>query len=189
MPNGDIDRTFGSFGITSIDSYPPPIYYVAKVGLTTQSDGKILLASGCPARAGNYFDLCVFRLDRGAYDAAGCALNLDRNGVVAASSDALLAVRYLLGFRGDALTTGALGLNPTRTGPALETYLASLNLDADGDGQALAMTDGLLMLRAMLGLTGIALTQGATNASHPNVRNAQQILSWIENTHGVACLP
>ena len=51
------------------------------------------------------------------------------------------------------------------------------------------MTDGLLMLRAMLGLTGTALTQGATNAAHPNVRNAQQILTWIENTHGVACLP
>ena len=76
-----------------------------------------------------------------------------------------------------------------QTGTALETHLASLSLDADGDGQALAMTDGLLLLRAMLGLTGDALTQGATNASHPSVRNAQQILTWIENTHGVACLP
>ena len=51
------------------------------------------------------------------------------------------------------------------------------------------MTDGLLLIRAMLGLAGDALTAGATNAAHPNVRNAQQILSWIESTHGVACLP
>jgi hypothetical protein len=51
------------------------------------------------------------------------------------------------------------------------------------------MTDGLLILRAMLGLSGDALVAGARNASHPNVRDAKQILTWIESTHGVACLP
>ena len=118
-----------------------------------------------------------------------CALNVDANQAVEATTDATLIARYLLGLRGDALTTGALGQNPTRTGQALENHLASLNLDADGDGQSLAMTDGLLILRAMLGLTGDALTAGAVNTAHPNARNAQQILTWIESTHGVACLP
>lgn len=54
------------------------------------------------------------------------------------------------------------------------------------------MTDGLLMLRAMLGLSGDALTTGAMgkpSAAHPTLRSAQQILQWIETTHGVACLP
>jgi hypothetical protein len=41
----------------------------------------------------------------------------------------------------------------------------------------------------MLGLSGDALIAGARNASHPNVRDAKQILTWIEATHGVACLP
>lgn len=41
----------------------------------------------------------------------------------------------------------------------------------------------------MLGLSGDALTAGAVNAVHPNARNAQQILTWVESTHGVACLP
>ena len=118
-----------------------------------------------------------------------CGEQVNDNITLSASTDAILVVRYLLGLRGDALTAGALGENPMRIGLALENYLASLNLDADGDGQALAMTDGLLLIRAMLGLTGTALTQGATNAAHPNVRNAQQILTWIETTHGVACLP
>ena len=45
------------------------------------------------------------------------------------------------------------------------------------------------MLRAMLGLTGTALTQGATKVSHPNARTAQQMLTQSENTQGVACLP
>ena len=150
--------------------------------------GRIALYGRCRKSTGTY-EACATRLRGGDRDVTACTLNVDANLNIAATTDALLLTRYLLGLRGDALTTGALGLNPTRTGQALETYLASLNLDADGDGQALAMTDGLLILRAMLGLTGTALMQGATNASHPNVRNAQQILTWIESTHGVACLP
>ena len=133
--------------------------------------------------------LCLARLKSGPYNPLACALNTDANNTIESSSDAMLILRYLLGYRGNALTEGALGANPTRTGAALETYLASLNLDADGDGQAHAMTDGLLILRAMLGLSGNALTAGAVNTSSPTVRNAQQILTWIETTHGVACLP
>lgn len=128
--------------------------------------------------------MVIIRLKGGLYAPLTCALNADTNKVVESATDAFLITRYLLGYRGDTLTTGALGPNLTRTGQALEAYLVTLNLDADGDGQALAMTDGLLMLRAVLGLTGTALTQGATNTAHPNVRNAQQILTWIENTHG-----
>lgn len=156
-----------------------------------QADGKILAAGNCVVgvNPGGNRDFCLVRLLGGPYPTQNCALNADANLVTSATSDALLITRYLLGIRGDALGTSALGLYPTRTGQALETYLASLDLDADGDGQSLAMTDGLLILRAMLGLTGDALTQGATNAAHPNVRNAQQVLSWIESTHGVACLP
>jgi hypothetical protein len=105
----------------------------------------------------------------------------------------VLAIRYLFGYTGDALTAGALGANPGRTTAQIESHLAQLKssgkLDVDGDGEVNAMTDGLLILRAMLGLSGDALVAGARNASHPNVRDAKQILTWIELTHGVACLP
>ncbi|MBL8310641.1 MAG: hypothetical protein JNL19_09490 [Burkholderiales bacterium] len=37
------------------------------------------------------------------------------------------------------------------------------NLDVDGDGQVLAQTDGVMILRRMLGLTDIALTNAAYN--------------------------
>jgi uncharacterized delta-60 repeat protein len=151
-------------------------------------DGRIVLYGTCRNTNGTDSP-CAARLQGGDQAVQACAINVDGSGSITASTDALLITRFLLGYRGVALTADALGLNPTRTGQALENHLASLNLDADGDGQALAMTDGLLMLRAMLGLTGDALTAGATNAAHPNVRNAQQILTWIEQTHGVACLP
>ncbi len=184
---GQLDTSFNgngtyTFPIGGLDDKP------FAVGL--QSDNKIVLVGSCADSASaGASRLCAARLRRGPYNPLTCALNADANNTVDPATDALLLTRYLLGLRGAALTSGALGQNPTRTGQALETYLASLNLDADGDGQALAMTDGLLILRAMLGLTGSALTQGATNAAHPNVRNAQQILTWIESTHGVACLP
>lgn len=188
-PNGELDLTFNMSGSLIQRTYGSDD---VPESVALRSDGKLILAGFCRSlNADGYYraDICVTRLRGGPYNPLTCALNLDANATIDPATDALLLTRYLLGYRGDALTTGALGQSPTRTGQALETYIASLNLDADGDGQALAVTDGLLLLRAMLGLTGTALTQGATNASHPNVRNAQQILSWIESTHGVACLP
>jgi hypothetical protein len=102
----------------------------------------------------------------------------------------LLATRC---FRCNALPGSALGANPGRTPQQITDHFAQLKatgkLDVDGDGEANALTDGLLILRAMLGLSGDALIAGASNASHPNVRDAKQILTWIEATHGVACLP
>ncbi len=79
-------------------------------------------------------------------------------------------------------------LRTNHTNADIESHLAQLKTDGklDVDG---AMTDGLLILRAMLGLSGDALIAGVRNASHPNVRSAQQILTWVEATHGVACLP
>jgi uncharacterized delta-60 repeat protein len=189
--NGLPDPSFGIAGVARITSFPAN-QTIEPLSAQLLSNGNLLVGGGCRPIGGD-FSLsarhCVVRIDGGPYPTQVCALNADANLVTAPASDALLLTRYLLGLRGDALTNGALGTNPTRTGQALETYLASLDLDVDGDGQALATTDGLLLIRAMLGLTGDALTAGATNVAHPNVRNAQQILSWIESTHGVACLP
>ncbi len=157
-----------------------------------QQNGKILLTGRIENALG------VMRLKGGPYPASACTLNADANNAIAASSDAMLVTRYLLGFQGDALTLGAIGQNATRTADEIVTYLDSLKndparkLDLDGDGLSLAMTDGLLMLRAMLGLSGDALTQGAMgqpSAAFPTLRTSKQILQWIEATHGVACLP
>ncbi len=156
-----------------------------------QPDGKFVVVGYCVTGGANRF--CLARFEGGPYPTADCGLDVDRNLVADSQTDALLTLRYLLGYRGSSLIVNVVGQNAGRSGAEIESYLAvqllSDHLDADGDGQTLAMTDGLLLLRAMLGLTGDALTQGATNAAHPNVRNAQQILTWIESTHGVACLP
>ena len=165
----------------------------AASAVQVQSNGKVLISGNCAIPTYGDQDFCVARLKGGPYNPLNCALNLDANPTIDPATDALLITRYLLGYRGDALTNGVVGASPTRTNAEIESYLGTLmqagKLDVDGDGQSLAMTDGLLLIRTMLGLTGTALTDGATNATHPNVRNAQQVLTWIEETHGVACLP
>lgn len=78
-------------------------------------------------------------------------------------TDGLLIMRYLVGMRGAALTAGALGSGASRDAAQIEAHLAGLTtlLDVDADGQTLAVTDGLMIVRRLLGLSGPALTAGA----------------------------
>ncbi len=82
-------------------------------------------------------------------------------------ADGMLAVRYLLGVRGVALAVGATASGATRTDPAaLAAWFDDMRpvLDIDGDGQTEAATDGVLLLRYLLGFRGAALTANALAA-------------------------
>ena len=79
-------------------------------------------------------------------------------------TDALLVLRYMFGVTGPLLTSGALGGTSTRTDPAaIKAYLDGMRLalDIDGDGTVDALTDGLLIMRYILGLRGQALIVNA----------------------------
>ena len=189
LADGSLDSTWGSGGkaIQPSIANERDLTYAAAL----QTNGYLLLAGNCYRGSPDAF--CVARLEGGPYTPPACTLNIDGNMAVDAATDGLLIVRYLLGLRGAALTGSAVGSNPTRNTAQIEGHLAGLllagTLDADNDGQMLATTDGLLILRALLGLSDTALTAGAANSAHPNARNAQQILAWIAATHGAACLP
>lgn len=91
-------------------------------------------------------------------------LDVDGNGQYDALTDGLLTLRYLNGMTGASLTTGVTAAGAPRTDPAMvAAYLLSVLplLDIDDDGQADAMTDGLLILRYLFGLRGAALIDGA----------------------------
>src|SRR5689334_13773246 len=70
-------------------------------------------------------------------------LDIDGNHLFEPLFDGLLAMRFLLGYTGDALTGGAIGANATRSAAEIEQYLIDIRpaLDVDGNGQADAMTD------------------------------------------------
>ena len=89
-----------------------------------------------------------------------------------------LLLRYLLGLRDSALTVGALGANPQRSAAEIAAHI-SANLsafDVDGDGAVLTTTDGLMILRRLVGLSGTALTTGAKNS----VRSDDDIAAAID---------
>lgn len=100
-------------------------------------------------------------------------LNVDASSTATkyvATTDGLLTIRYLLGLTGSALTSGALGSTATRTNSAdVLSHLVGLRpqLDIDGDGNWFAHTDGVLMLRYMLGLRGDALIANAFTPGAP----------------------
>jgi hypothetical protein len=95
-----------------------------------------------------------------------CTLDVDGNGQVRAATDGVLILRRMFGFSGSSMSTGITDTCARRSGAALETYIdthAMMDVDASvGAVPVSAMTDGLLMLRAMLGLTGSAVTNGLT---------------------------
>ena len=98
---------------------------------------------------------------RTKFDATIVRVTADTGHVGIGSGD------YMLGFTGTALTDSALGATGTRRDPvALQNYLDGIratSLDVDGDTRVDALTDGLLILRYMLGIRGTALLAGAAN--------------------------
>ncbi|MDP6153446.1 MAG: SdrD B-like domain-containing protein, partial [Phycisphaeraceae bacterium] len=94
------------------------------------------------------------------------ALDVDGNSTPAALTDGLLIIRYLAGFRGQALISDAVAPDATRTTAgqieALLEIASPVYGDVDDSGSALALTDGLLIIRFLAGFTGAALVADAT---------------------------
>ncbi len=108
-------------------------------------------------------------------------LDIDASTAYLPESDGMLVLRYLFGLRGTALTTGVLGTGAVRTGdPQMSTYLQDILplLDVDGNGQVDALTDGLMIMRKLLGQTGTAITQGALGVGA--TRNTADIEAYIQ---------
>ena len=93
-------------------------------------------------------------------------LDIDGSGAPAALTDGLLIMRYLAGFRGQALISDAVAPDAMRTtAEQIETLLEAavpVYGDVDDSGSAQALTDGLLTIRFLAGFTGAALVAGAT---------------------------
>ncbi len=101
----------------------------------------------------------------------GCVLDVDGNNVISATSDGLMILRAMLGLTNAAVTQGATVPGAPRTTWAhIEPYvhLAALNLDQSGN--TTAASDGVLLLRALFGYTGSAVTQGVTTRTWADIR-------------------
>ena len=112
----------------------------------------------------------------------GCfSFDIDDDGEAKALTDGLLVIRHLFGFSGEALTSGAVGSGAKRSTPAdIAAYLtnATTELDIDGDDEAKALTDGLLLIRYLFGFTGNALAAGAVGEAAER-KTASAIQAYI----------
>lgn len=102
--------------------------------------------------------------------------DIDGDGHYDALTDGLLVMRYLFGLRGTGLVNAATASGATRNVAAIEARVGQLGaaLDVDGDGRLNALTDGILIIRKLFGLTGArlidgAIAPGATRTSAPAV--------------------
>jgi hypothetical protein len=94
----------------------------------------------------------------------GKVLDIDGNNSFDALTDGLLALRYFFGLQDASLTNGAIGGGATRTTPAqVIGYIEDVApyLDIDANGALDALSDGLMIIRYLFGLTGAAVTHDA----------------------------
>jgi hypothetical protein len=92
----------------------------------------------------------------------GCVLDLDGNLSISATTDGLMLLRAMLGLTGTAVTNGATASGaPRSTWEQIAPFVHLAALDIDGSGSALPASDGVMLLRAMFGLTGTSVTNNA----------------------------
>jgi hypothetical protein len=93
-------------------------------------------------------------------------LNIDNSDAATTydpATDGVLLMRYLLGYRGAALVANAQGIGASlRDSMQIENHVSTslAPLDVDGDGETLALTDGVMILRRLLN-PGAAITNAA----------------------------
>ena len=93
---------------------------------------------------------------------AACLLDVDGNGSIDALTDGLMILRAMFGLTGTSVTNNAIGTGALRaTWADIQPMIRMHALDIDGNGTTDALTDGLLVMRALFGLTGASVTNGA----------------------------
>jgi hypothetical protein len=109
--------------------------------------------------------------------------DFDGNGNVDALTDGMLLLRYAFGLRGDFLSDSSVAIDSPLSASEVESKLANSETisDINGDGAIDPLTDGLLLLRHLFGISGNDLIKGVV---HPDGsrQSAEEITNYI-NSH------
>jgi hypothetical protein len=132
-------------------------------------------------------------ITRDVYFTAGsaCSFDIDANGAIEAFSDGLFVLRAMLGMPAAVNEVSPVNVCARRAAPDRTTFvnsqIASLKYDIDGNGSVSAATDGLLLMRALLGFKGDAVTNGALGIGASR-QNWDSIRSYLSGACGVGAL-
>jgi hypothetical protein len=118
-----------------------------------------------PGRQPTNGNACVSEVQLDAVTCESARLDINDDDITGGPlTDGLLLLRYVFGFRGATLVTGAVGDACSRClAEDVESYIPSIGnlLDVDGDGDVLPLTDTLLVLRYAFGFRGPTLIDSA----------------------------
>lgn len=109
--------------------------------------------------------------------------DMDNSANTDALTDGLLFLRYTFGLRGESLTAEAISSSSSLSTEQIETNLGTavdLIGDIDGNNEVDALTDGLLLLRYLFGLTGDPLISSAV-AENAIRSGSSDIQGYIES--------
>lgn len=121
-PHGALDASWSGTG-TVITPVGNSFDQASAIAL--QSDGKVLVAGSC--RNGTNDAFCALRYDGGPFVYKNCSPDIDGDGFIFATTDALIYTRVALGITGPAVTTG-ITFPPTatrNTWPLIRDYLVT----------------------------------------------------------------
>ena len=148
----------------------------------TDADGIINFLDNCPVNSNP---------DQADSDQNGignvcetCTLDIDGNANADALTDGLLLIRYLFGLRDASLIDSAVGTGCVQCiASEIEQYIdqcvASATFDIDGNGENDALTDGLLSIRFLFGISGTPLIINAVGVGCTRC-TAVEIESYLE---------
>jgi uncharacterized delta-60 repeat protein len=106
MPNGTLDTSFGSGGLSNAVT---TVTGISIFGIRAAPGNKVLVTALCNSTAADtVWQSCVTRFDLGAPSGLHCSLDIDDDGFIKPQTDGLLWLRLMLGFRGNALTQNAV---------------------------------------------------------------------------------
>ena len=114
---------------------------------------------------------------------SGLNVDIDGNEQFDALTDGLLILRSMFGLTGTSLITGAVASDAVYTDAEdIQARITELGnrLDIDNNGNVDALTDGLIILRYLFGLTGDTLTNGVV-APDAGTVSATDIESHLES--------
>jgi hypothetical protein len=107
--------------------------------------------------------------------------DIDQNNSVDALTDGLLLMRYAFGLRGDSLTENVISSDSLIDKAAVEQNIEQIMhlVDINDDGTFDALTDALILLRYLFGVSGNGLVDEEMLTS--NKPSAGSIKAYIES--------
>jgi hypothetical protein len=116
-----------------------------------------------------------------------CTPDINKDGNVEFNTDGVFVLRKLFGLIRETdyvpLAHACASATFAEANAFVEGAIARGDWDLDGDGAVLPLTDGLLLLRSMLGIYGEALTRGAVSAAGTRT-DANDIATFLQSRCG-----